>query len=278
MRITMRLARYQRYKELRAKHQDVNANVVMHWLRATVNKNWIDSLPYSSEDEMRLVPGIGWLRFSVADDSDHDPYDGDGQGFQWLKTGDRDANQKYDVGTHLGDGCYSLDHWDGSSVHVVRFDRKGGGDYAGRREYWHAQGCSKSDADLRARRSIREECKYWQSVAKGDVSWIGGTVTLLDYEEKELGMESVWGFECPDVGDYLLDQMNDWADNLVKEHWKHTPKFPARESKEGKQAWKAWYASMAVTDDDRDISDPVFISTLKGKYELYPERLVQACA
>jgi hypothetical protein len=221
------------------------------------------------------VPGIGTLHFEVKDNTDHNPYDGDGQAFQWIATGDHDGRRKYDAGTTIMDNCYSLDHWDGSSVWCVRFDKKAGSRIEDRRDYWQAQGYAKQDAWVKARASIIRECRYWRSVAKGDTSFVGLIVKLVAPEDTGMNdavmeEESCWGFEYEREDSYLLETMNGWAQDMVEKHWKKLYGKPPNTFVAGSNpivdaAWQAWHTAMVTCDEDRDIADPIFVSTIKGE-------------
>jgi hypothetical protein len=267
-----------KYK-LHRQDETVRAAHAMQWLRSEITASmhaYIKTLPYSDQPELFSVPGIGTLKFEIKDDSDHDPYDGDGQAFQWISTRDHyDSNRKYDAGTTIMDNCYSLDHWDGNSVWCVRFDKKAGSRIEDRRDYWRAQGYAKHVAWVKARDSIIRECRYWRSVAKGDTSFVGYVVTLLAPED--VGMndtimeeDSCWGYEYDSKDTYLLGCMNDAAQGMVEKHWKSLygklpPAFVEGVHPLVDAAWKAWHTAMTASDGDRELADPIYISTLRGK-------------
>jgi len=272
--------------------ETVRAMHALTWARSEIEakkRAFIHALPYTNEMVYQIIPGIGTLKFEIKDDSDYDPYDGDGQGFQWFSTRDiYDSNRKYDAGTALGDNLYSLDHWDGQSVYCVRFDKKAGVRLEDRAAYWRAQGYAKHAAWVKARDSIIKECRYWRSVAKGDTCFVGYVVTLISPEDTTMEEDSCWGYgyEYDSKDTYLLGCMNDAAQGMVEKHWKQLygelpPAFVAGIDPTVDAAWKAWHTAMATSDGDRDIADPIFVSIIggdRGPRRLRAERLVQVRA
>lgn len=261
---------YAKYKHHREKY-NCNADNACRWAKHKPGPQYITSLPYSDKPIRIVVPGLGHVCFQIADDPDHDPYDGDGQAFQWWSTDGDSGNRKYNVGTRIDDNAYSLDHWDGGSVYVIRFDKKAGSRFEDRFEYHHARGMSKQDAYIKACASIKSECEYWHKVAKGDICFVGGMVTLYASDEEdgnldELDQEAVWGYEYPSDDDYLLGEMNSWAMSLIAKHWQKQYECEAPGTRGDKivdAAWQAWHTAMATSDNDREIADPIFVSTYK---------------
>jgi hypothetical protein len=269
---------YEKYKAHRAKY-GCNAETACRWAKQKPQPKFIDTLPYSYRPTYVDVPGIGALKFELKDDNDYNSDDYDEQTFQWVK-GMHDNEAAKHCGAKMGENMYSLNHWDHGSVAVLCFDKKSGGRFEDRYKY-HARSMSKQDAYIAAQASIKDECEYRHRVAEGDVSWVGACVTLwepgepedfndqIEDEWKEIGQEEVWGFEYPDSEDYLLDTMNEWAASLVAKHWQQ--KYGCEAPMPGTQdvvvdaAWKAWHTSMVVSNNDRTIADPVFVSTYKEK-------------
>ncbi len=251
--------RYAQYVTLR-NNMEVEARVVGRWLRHQNDKRvWLHEDEVTCEKQAEVpVPGIGRLRFQIEYDNDHNEWDGDNIEYKWRS---RETCDNVRTGKSLGDGWYAINEWDGQRFLSVSFP--GGGDYATRRGYYSSTGMSRGEADLRARQAIRKECEYWQSVHRGDVSFVGWIVTLYDHDDKEIGHDSCWGYTYDDTK-YIHDEMDSNAQALVEAQFQLLHGLDIDDTHMD-EAWRAWTAAMVSSDDDREIADPVFISTLREK-------------
>lgn len=265
----------------------VRASHAIQWTRNEQREKRtqiIKILPYTDKDERVIVPGIGTLTFQLKPDQDTNPNDRDeGVAWQWVKYNAYDAmsvKRSIHVGAQVMDNCYSTGEIDRGSVLCLRFNKKCGSRLEDRIEYWRGIGYARHEAWLRARQSITAECERAAKICKGDIGYYGGVVKLHNLWGKELGEESCWGFEVPD-DDYLLGEMNGWAHSLVAEEWKkrydcdppdtYTRGVDSRVD----AAWQAWHTAMTVSDGDRDMADPIFVSTFRGDNELRTRGIVQ---
>jgi len=248
---------------LKHRTEGVNARVALHWAKAKKKElPWCEELPDPNTDTLITpVPGVGSLHFSVVNDYDFNPWQDNEITAEWRRW-DGEA-RKVSVGKRLGNGWYALDHWDHSSFYTIKFS--GHSSYEERRKYHQSQGMSRSNADLSARRSIQKECEYWSSVARGQHSWVGWTVELVNNNEEEIEHDSCWGYSDDDLS-YMADNANDAASEMVRKHWPKHIKYVDPIGSDFAHAMKAWYAAMVSSDDDRTIADPVFLSSLKANH------------
>lgn len=251
-------AQYAEYLKLR-NNMEVDAGVVMHWLNNKPTRTWLHGEEVTCERQIdALVPGVGRLCFEIEYDNDHNEWDSTHIEGKWR---DRETCDEVRTGKSLGDGWYAINEWDGQRFLAVSFPN--GGDYRSRRAYYSSQGMSREVADLRARQAIRKECEYWQSVSKGDVTFVGWIVTLYGPSGTEIGHESCWGYVYDDTK-YIHDEMDASAQTLVEAQYQLLHGIDVDDTHMD-EAWRAWTAAMVSSDDDRDIADPVFISTLREK-------------
>lgn len=263
------------YRERRRLHPDQPARVAWWGARNAIKPKYLATLPYEGENDaiFREVPGLGVLRFCIYADNDHSPYDSDGQMLQWKDRKDTPDGVRgaHAVGADMGDGWYSLDHWDRQKVYCIKFTEAGGGDLEGRRAYRSRHdGMSRHEAHCRALASIRKECGYWQEVAQGK-QYVGLSVQLRQrggYRDSDriIREEECWGYEYDDTS-YLLSEMNSWAESLVEDEWKKrygsTAPAPEENTARYRKALGAYATALATSNDDFDIADQVFAATYK---------------
>ena len=263
------------YRERRRLHPDQPARVAWWAARDAAKIKYITNIPYAGEQEAVFynVPGLGVLRFCIYPDNDHSPYDSEGQMLAWTerKWVPDDVRGVHGLGQPMGDGWYSLDHWDRQKVYCIKFTEAGGGHLEGRRAYRSRHyGNSKHEAHCRALASIRKECEYWQEVAQGK-TYVGLSVQLRQrggYRDKDriIREEECWGYEYDDIS-YLLGEMNGWAESLVEAEWKKRyggdAPSPGEDTARYRTALAAYKTSLATSDDDYDIADVVFAATYK---------------
>lgn len=259
------LIRYAQYVTLRDNMREP-AHYVGYWLKEREKKRtWLhEDRVDPSQSHWVAVPGLGFMCFSMEYDNDHNEWDTDNIEHEWRS---RETCDPIRTGKHLGDGWYALNHFDGGRFLAVR--PKEGGDYETRRSYYSSLGMSKSDADIRARHALQQECKYWYEVAQGDRTWVGWIVTLYDtlYADdscKELASDSCWGYDMADIK-YIHDCMDDSARELVLAQYELKHNLKGITNDHITQALPAWRTAMTSSDDDREIADPVFVSTVREK-------------